>query len=66
MIVKRGVGAYENCSASIENENGETALDIARRLKHAHCEELVNDFGPFYYSWGHGSHFFTTYLVFLN
>lgn len=43
MIVNRGVGAYENCSASIENENGETALDIARRLKHAHCEELVND-----------------------
>ncbi|KAK3512655.1 hypothetical protein QTP70_020891, partial [Hemibagrus guttatus] len=25
----------------IKNENGETALDIARRLKHTHCEELI-------------------------
>ncbi|XP_017548333.1 arf-GAP with SH3 domain, ANK repeat and PH domain-containing protein 2 isoform X2 [Pygocentrus nattereri] len=25
----------------IKNENGETALDIARRLKNTHCEELI-------------------------
>ncbi|XP_072521549.1 arf-GAP with SH3 domain, ANK repeat and PH domain-containing protein 1 isoform X3 [Salminus brasiliensis] len=25
----------------IKNENGETPLDIARRLKHTHCEELI-------------------------
>ncbi|KAF7693272.1 arf-GAP with SH3 domain, ANK repeat and PH domain-containing protein 1 isoform X4 [Silurus meridionalis] len=25
----------------IKNENNETALDIARRLKHTHCEELI-------------------------
>ncbi|KAK2821388.1 hypothetical protein Q7C36_020731 [Tachysurus vachellii] len=25
----------------IKNENGEMALDIARRLKHTHCEELI-------------------------
>ncbi|KAM9443767.1 arf-GAP with SH3 domain, ANK repeat and PH domain-containing protein 1 isoform 1-T2 [Clarias gariepinus] len=25
----------------IKNENGETALDIARRQKHTHCEELI-------------------------
>ncbi|XP_060766381.1 arf-GAP with SH3 domain, ANK repeat and PH domain-containing protein 1 isoform X2 [Neoarius graeffei] len=25
----------------IKNENGETALDTARRLKHTHCEELI-------------------------
>ncbi|XP_036387428.1 arf-GAP with SH3 domain, ANK repeat and PH domain-containing protein 2 [Megalops cyprinoides] len=26
----------------IKNEVGETGLDIARRLKHTHCEELIN------------------------
>uniref|UniRef100_A0A8C4SC15 Arf-GAP with SH3 domain, ANK repeat and PH domain-containing protein 3 n=1 Tax=Erpetoichthys calabaricus TaxID=27687 RepID=A0A8C4SC15_ERPCA len=26
----------------IKNENGETALDVARRLRHTHCEELVS------------------------
>ncbi|KAM9701297.1 LOW QUALITY PROTEIN: arf-GAP with SH3 domain, ANK repeat and PH domain-containing protein 2-like [Menidia menidia] len=28
-------------STSIPNDSGETPLDIARRLKHAHCEELL-------------------------
>ncbi|XP_062842347.1 arf-GAP with SH3 domain, ANK repeat and PH domain-containing protein 2 [Trichomycterus rosablanca] len=28
-------------NAHIKNENGETALDIARRLKYTHCEELI-------------------------
>lgn len=27
---------------NIANEAGETPLDIAKRLKHTHCEELVS------------------------
>lgn len=29
-------------SCNIANESGETPLDIAKRLKHTHCEELVS------------------------
>lgn len=29
-------------SYNTANESGETPLDIAKRLKHTHCEELVS------------------------
>lgn len=34
--------ADNNCCSVIENDNGETGLDLARRLKHTLCEELVS------------------------
>jgi len=41
LIVTPSIITFFSC-CNIANESGETPLDIAKRLKHTHCEELVS------------------------